>query len=416
MKNKSIRGIFWLSIFINSLSFFQPVYAQENATKLGLPGDNLNLAVVLDVFQQSKTLEIFEKALNSDSLKINNLDLNNDGQTDYIKVIDNVNGNTHTIVLQDDLGKGETQDVAVIYVEKNGDDVKIQMMGDEQLYGKNYIIEPVTEGSVKETTNPGYKGGGTTIVNNTTNNYYNTQRSYSPPPALWYIVNHLYAPGYSVWVSPFYWGYYPGWYRPWRPYYWDDYYYHWYYQNGWNGWWYRPAPVFLFHNHYQHVYYGNRRTSEMVNRNRIKGEYNRTYNNPRQEIRRNDAKPNFPPLENHSDVRPQQGNNLTPVKSAKDVRQPDRNPSPKDVRPNKNADHKESIPEKSRKDRQVNPSAPPSRENGGGKPPMQQHQVPEKQNKGNTTKPMKKANHFAPSDKRSGIQEPANYKSRTGRR
>lgn len=46
--------------------------------ELGLPGDNLDLYAVLDLFQKSKTIEEFEKSLNDDKAKINNLDLNDD--------------------------------------------------------------------------------------------------------------------------------------------------------------------------------------------------------------------------------------------------------------------------------------------------------------------------------------------------
>ena len=53
-------------------------YAQkiEQTDSLGLPGDNLNLYAVLDLFQKSETFEIFEKKLNEEDSKINNLDLN----------------------------------------------------------------------------------------------------------------------------------------------------------------------------------------------------------------------------------------------------------------------------------------------------------------------------------------------------
>jgi hypothetical protein len=44
----------------------------ENEAALGLPGDNLNLYAVLDVF---KTVEEFERAINTRDANINNLDL-----------------------------------------------------------------------------------------------------------------------------------------------------------------------------------------------------------------------------------------------------------------------------------------------------------------------------------------------------
>ena len=47
---------------------------------LGLPGDNLNLYAVMNLFQESETLEAFERSLNEENSRINNLDLNNDGR------------------------------------------------------------------------------------------------------------------------------------------------------------------------------------------------------------------------------------------------------------------------------------------------------------------------------------------------
>jgi hypothetical protein len=49
---------------------------------LGLPGDNLNLYAVMNLFQESETLEAFERSLNEENTRINNLDLNNDGYVD----------------------------------------------------------------------------------------------------------------------------------------------------------------------------------------------------------------------------------------------------------------------------------------------------------------------------------------------
>ena len=88
--------------------------SQDNDGRLNLPGDNLNLAAVLDIFQQSKTLEAFEQSLNSASSKINNLDLNNDNKIDYLRVVDKVEGTLNSIILQDELAKEDEKDVTVI--------------------------------------------------------------------------------------------------------------------------------------------------------------------------------------------------------------------------------------------------------------------------------------------------------------
>ena len=66
-----------------------PVLSQtdvDTTNKLGLAGDNLDLYAVLTLFQKSKTIEAFEKTLNDEQTKINNLDLNLDKKVDFIKV------------------------------------------------------------------------------------------------------------------------------------------------------------------------------------------------------------------------------------------------------------------------------------------------------------------------------------------
>lgn len=188
---------------------------------LGLPGDNFNLYAVMKLFQESETLEGFERSLNDENTRINNLDLNNDNYIDYIKVLNYVDGNVHTIVLQAVLGRNESQDVAVFTVERFRDgSVQIQLIGDEALYGKNYIIEPY----YAETPNPGYTKS---RVRNTTT----VVRTTYVEVAAWPVIRYIYTPGYVVWRSAWYWGYYPVYWKPWRPYYWHYYYgyhYHWY--------------------------------------------------------------------------------------------------------------------------------------------------------------------------------------------
>ena len=99
---------------------------------LGLPGDNLNLYAVMKLFQGSETLEGFERNLNDQNFRINNLDLNGDNFIDYIRVVDYVDRDVHNIVLQVAINKWENQDVAVFTVQRfsNGQ-VQIQLIGDE---------------------------------------------------------------------------------------------------------------------------------------------------------------------------------------------------------------------------------------------------------------------------------------------
>ena len=215
---KTIYAICTFLVFAAATSL---VKAQDYPEEyLGLPGDNLNLYAVMDLFQQSETLEKFEKDLNSEELMINNLDLNRDNLIDYITVSDYVDGKIHNIVLRAALDRNEQQDVAVFVVEQmaNGA-VQIQLIGDEALYGPNYIVEPI----YAETPNPGYTGKVyRNNVNVVTTTYYDI--------AAWPVIRYIYRPGYMVWRSSWYWGYYPRYWRPWRAHYWHYYYgyhYHW---------------------------------------------------------------------------------------------------------------------------------------------------------------------------------------------
>lgn len=224
MKKPHLSLLFILLFF----SSFVIANAQDSIEKLNLPGDNLNLYSVLKIFQESPTLESFEKSLNDPDSKVNNLDLNNDNEIDYIKVIDHIDGDVHNIVLQDITGNSENQDVAVVVVQKLKDNqVQIQIIGDEDLYGKNYIIEPNFEDDdlySKRTPNPGYTAGGnqTIIVE-----HISRRAIYD-----WPIVRIIYMPNYMAWSSPWNWGYYPIYWHPWTPYFWHEYYgwhYHWNY-------------------------------------------------------------------------------------------------------------------------------------------------------------------------------------------
>src|SRR6476620_6464675 len=115
-----------------------PAFSQtdeDTTALLGLPGDNLDLYAVLTLFQKSKTIEIFEKTLNDEQTKINNLDLNLDKKVDFIKVkTTQGKDSSFTFVLQVDVTKTETQDVAVIYLSKEKGKVNMQIVGDEALY------------------------------------------------------------------------------------------------------------------------------------------------------------------------------------------------------------------------------------------------------------------------------------------
>jgi hypothetical protein len=72
----TMKKWFSLGLLIAMSLFGQAANAQNesDSTLLGLPGDNLDLYAVLDLFQKSPTIEEFEKSLNLESAGVNNLD------------------------------------------------------------------------------------------------------------------------------------------------------------------------------------------------------------------------------------------------------------------------------------------------------------------------------------------------------
>ena len=236
---------------------------------LGLPGDNLNLYAVMNLFQESETLEDFERKLNDPDTRVNNLDLNGDNLVDYIMVNDYVDGDDHNIVLQVALNSNERQDIGVFTVERfrNGS-VQIQLIGDEALYGRNYIIEPIYD----DTPNPGYNGrsrGNTKYVTTTTYEI-----------AAWPMIQFIYHPRYVRWHSTWHWGYYPTYWSPWRPFYYHHYY----------GYHHNFFPVYYSHyrhwhqpryNRYNDYYYHRVRSHSPYVSSRIRdGHYRSTYSRP----------------------------------------------------------------------------------------------------------------------------------------
>lgn len=201
----------YLSILIlalNLICFSSLAQTENDEPLLGLPGDNLDLYAVLDLFQQSKTIEAFETSLNEEKTGIVNLDLNNDGNVDFIKVVTEQDGDNFLFILQGLVSETETQDVAVIAVSKDtAGKVSMQIIGDEALYGKDYIVEPRTETTESVTSNPAYKGDDPVTVNVQSNTEVVVVES---TPVVQYVYSTTYVPYYPT----YYYGYYPRWWRP----------------------------------------------------------------------------------------------------------------------------------------------------------------------------------------------------------
>jgi hypothetical protein len=131
-----------LGIFsFNSLSAQDRTIVNATSSEVS---DNLDLRAVASIFGDALNLEDFENKINDPKSQISNLDLNNDNQVDYLRVIESVENNVHLVVVQSVIGDEVYQDVATIEVEKDtNNNIQIQVVGDVYMYGTNYIYEPV---------------------------------------------------------------------------------------------------------------------------------------------------------------------------------------------------------------------------------------------------------------------------------
>ncbi len=170
-------------------------------------GDNFSLEGALAMFKKANSLENFEQLLNEQDNNVNNLDLNNDGNTDYINVDDIREGDNHVIVLSTFINETEKQDIATIGIEKTGiESATLQIEGDLNLYAENTIVEPF---ETSETLDKNSKGGPNFQEVNSKIIFVNVW--------FWPSIRFIYAPNYVVWVSQYRWGMYPRWWRPWKP-------------------------------------------------------------------------------------------------------------------------------------------------------------------------------------------------------
>ena len=211
-------------LFLMALCTWVTVFCQQTVTVTANNEDisnGLDLKVVAKLFAESQNLKQFEALINNPDSMFCNLDINGDGDVDYLRVVSTGEGNSRLIVLQAVLAPDIYQDVASIYVEKEEktNEVSVQIIGDEYVYGTNYIIEPVY--------------------------------IYRP-----LIYSYLWTTSWVAWTSPYYWGCYPHW---------------WYVHRCWlyDRYWHRCYNFHRHHHHYcsfRHGHEPNHRYHDMHGR------------------------------------------------------------------------------------------------------------------------------------------------------
>ena len=156
------------------------LFAEDRVIVVSSAGDlseGLDLNALGEVFKTSDDLQHFEQQLNNPQLYLNNLDLNGDGQVDFLRVIEEQTENGRMVVVQAIVGDNAFTDVAYIDIQRGtSGQYKVQIRGEEALYGEH--------------------------------SYYVPRYDY----VSWPIVSGLWASNYYNYSSPYYWGYYPSWY------------------------------------------------------------------------------------------------------------------------------------------------------------------------------------------------------------
>jgi len=98
----------------------------------------LDLAAVTGLVRRAANAEEFERLLNSSSEAVSNLDLNDDGKVDYIKVSEYGSGARRGFSLTTELNNGEEQEIATIDFAKDSSGSSLQTTGNPALYGNQH--------------------------------------------------------------------------------------------------------------------------------------------------------------------------------------------------------------------------------------------------------------------------------------
>jgi hypothetical protein len=157
----------------------------ESAPRAPLPADareGLDLATIGSLVETAENAEALEKQLNDPERGIHNLDLDRNGQVDFVKVEEFGAGDSRGLMLAAHLADGTAEEVATIDVEKVSEsEAKLEVRGAEPVYG------------------PGH--------------YHHS--SFSLGDAL--LLSWLFSPSRPYYVSPWGYGAYPSYYRPHPP-------------------------------------------------------------------------------------------------------------------------------------------------------------------------------------------------------
>ena len=165
---------------LSKINTGQPQYNSTVVVAGEEAASGLDLSRLGEIIKGVKTAEELEKKLNIKN-GINNLDLNDDKQVDYIKVTEyKINEAKWGFSLSTEVAKNEEQEIASIEIEKVDRNVDVNVSGNQQIYGAGRHY----------------------------NNFYSGSS--------FFFLGYLLA-SHRPYFSPFGWGYYPSYYSRYSP-------------------------------------------------------------------------------------------------------------------------------------------------------------------------------------------------------
>jgi len=143
MNEKLFKGLAGIFIFLIVISFLWPSGGDKNynvnVQSTVYAGEGLDLATIGSLLKKAENATELERLLNDPATGVNNLDLNEDGKVDYVKVTEYGNDKSKGFSLTVEPIAGEVQEIATINIEKSGDDkAEVEVRGNEQIYGQNH--------------------------------------------------------------------------------------------------------------------------------------------------------------------------------------------------------------------------------------------------------------------------------------
>ncbi len=135
-----VSGLLVLTFLLSACDNRRPRYdVNVQQTVASTAADDLDLRAVGELVTEVRSPEELERALNDPQIGLNNMDLDEDGNVDYIEVEEFGSGNSRGFSLTTEVEPGEVQEIATISIEKDaGNYARVETHGNPNIYGHNH--------------------------------------------------------------------------------------------------------------------------------------------------------------------------------------------------------------------------------------------------------------------------------------